>query len=114
MINGGIKAEKARKVRKITGFITNAGAAVIAAGAGFTAVRNGAGDVTITLTRPGKTFLGAGVLAIHPTAATSHSAKLIAAPTATAIRIGTYVADGVDGAPADLDFCFEITVKDAT
>lgn len=102
-----------RAVRKIAGYITNAaGVAAISTGSGVTVVRNGVGDLTLTLRKPGRRFLHASITPMNATAATSHTAKMILDPTATAIQIGTYVADGVDGAPADMSFSFEITVSD--
>lgn len=107
-----IKTDRTRALRKIPGYVTNNGTAAIAQGDGFTITRNGAGDVSIALTRPGRRFISASVLPINTTATNGHSAKLIAAPSASGIRVGTYVADATDGAPADIDFCFEITVSD--
>jgi hypothetical protein len=104
---------ESRGIRKIFGYITNNGTAAIAGGDGFSIVRNGAGDVSVTLKKPGKSILGCQVLCIETTASKGHSAKLIAAPAATGVRIGTYVADATDGAPADVDFFFEIAVKDS-
>lgn len=110
-----LQHKRERRIRHVNGYITNNGAAAISTGTGaFTIVRNGVGDVSITLTKPGKVFMSAVVTPIETTAATAHMAKLIAAPTATVIRVGTYVADAVDGAPADIDFCFNYVVKDVS
>lgn len=106
-----IKVSRNRAVRKIIGRVTNSGAVAIAAGQGFTAVRNGTGDVTITPKKPGRVFLAAFATPIQSTAATSHSVKVLAA-TVSAIQFGSYVADATDGAPADMDFSFEITMQD--
>lgn len=112
-MKSSVKSDRTRQLRKICGYITNpAGTPAIAQGDGFSLVDNGVGDISINLTRPGRRFISASVLVVETTAATGHSAKLIAAPTASGIRVGTYVADDTDGAPADVSFCFEITVSD--
>ena len=101
-----------RREYVVQGYITNNGTAAIVSGSrDFTVVRNGAGDLTVTFLQPGRRFLSASVLPINTTAATGHFAKLIAAPTASAIQIGTYVADATDGAPADIDFCFQVSLS---
>lgn len=107
-----IKSDRNRRLRVIQGYLTNNGTVAISVGTGFSVVRNGTGDVTITLSRPGRRFLNASVLPVNSTAATAHMAKLLAAPSASAIQVGTYVADATDGAPADMNFCFSITVSD--
>lgn len=111
-MKAAMKSDRTRGIRWILGRITNGGTVAIASGTGFSVVRNGAGDVTITLTRPGRRFISASVLTEETTAATGHSAKLIAAPTASAIQVGTYAADATDGAPADVNFSFMIAVSD--
>lgn len=107
-----IKSDKTNKLRKIVGHVANNGSVSVSAGAGFSLTRNGVGDVTITLSKKCKKFLCAVITPIQTTAATAHMAKIIAAPSVSAVRVGTYVADATDGAPADIDFCFEITVTD--
>jgi hypothetical protein len=106
-----VKSHRERRVRKITGIIANNGTATISAGSGFTIVRNGVGDVTVTPSLAGRTLLGVHACAINSTAATSHSAKALAA-SASSVQFGTYVADATDGAPADVNFSFEITLRD--
>lgn len=108
-----IKSDRNRKLRVIQGYITNpSGTAAINQGTGFTIVRNGAGDVSITLSRPGRRLMGVTLTPLNATAATGHSAKLLAIIAASAIQVGTYVADATDSAPADMSFFFSITVSD--
>jgi hypothetical protein len=103
-----------RGSRQIHGRITNAGSAVIAAGEGFTAVYNGTGLVTITLTKPSRSLLSAVASVINATTATGHSAKAITVTDLGVVQFGTYVADGVDGALVNVNFSFIITVKDVS
>jgi len=109
-----VKQDRQRKVRAISGHITNNGTAAIAAGAGFTIVRNGVGDVTVSITKPGRSILSVIGCAKQSTAATFHGVKVLAATDASSVQFGTYVADGTDGAPADIDFYFEIKLKDVS
>jgi hypothetical protein len=109
---GVINSDRRQKrVRKITGRVSSAGA--ISAGSGFTVVKNGTGDYTITPEKPGKAVLGASAIVVNSTGATFHGAK-IAAISASSLQVLTYVADATDGAPSDQAFCFEITLKDVT
>jgi len=104
----------ARGIRQIHGRITNAGSAVIAAGEGFTAAYDGVGLVTITLTKPSRSLLAALASVINATTATGHFAKVVSVTNLGVIQFATYVADGVDGALADVNFSFSITVKDVS
>lgn len=107
-----IKSEgHSRLVRKISGVITNSGTPTVSTGSGYTLTDNGVGDITVTLSKPGRTVLGGSAMVINTTGATGHFAK-IHSLSASAMRILTYVADATDGAPADVDCCFEITVRD--
>lgn len=109
MRNPGSNVE--RKTRRISGVITNSGTPTVSKGRGFTISDGGAGVVTITLTSPGRDYLFGTATVINSTAATGHFAK-ISALSAAGMTVHTFVADATDGAPADVDFCFEILVKD--
>lgn len=109
-----IKQHNQRAIRRISGSITNNGTAAIAEGSGFSIVRNGTGDITITVTKPGKKLLACILTPVNSTAATAHMAKVLAATAASSVQVGTYVADATDGAPADIDFYFELCLKDVS
>lgn len=101
-----------RGIRQINGNITNDGTAAIAGGQGFSIVRDNTGLVTVTVTKPGRSFISASCIVIEDTAATGHYAKVISASALGVVQFATFVADGTDGAPADVDFAFSITLKD--
>jgi len=103
-----------RGIRQVNGRITNAGSAVIAAGQGFSAVYDGTGLITVTLAKPSKSILNAIATVIQATGATGHFAKVISASALGVVQFATFVADGTDGAPANVDFSFSITVKDVS
>lgn len=112
-----IKSEKrARRIRKISGRIDVAGGTPsITSGSGFTITDGGAGLVTVTLSRPGRSLLGVQCIPIESTAATAHMAKVLSVTNASAVQFGIYVADATDGALVDnVGFFFEITVKDVS
>lgn len=109
-----LKQARQRKVRVISGHLTNNGTVAIAAGAGFTVARSGVGDVTVTLSIPGRSILSVSAVAKNSTAATFHGVKVLSVTSASAVQFGTYVDDATDGAPADIDFYFDIKVKDAS
>lgn len=109
-----IKQAKQRRIRVISGRIENNGTASISAGAGFSISRAGVGDVSVTLEKAGRSILSASICPINSTAATAHLGKVLSVTSASSVQFGTYVADGTDGAPADIDFFFEIKVKDVT
>jgi len=101
-----------RNIRTIHGRITNSGTPVITEGQGFSISDDGVGVVTVSLNRPGRSLHGASVTVLEATAATAHYGKATVW-SAAAVTFNTFVADGVDGAPADVDFAFSITVKDS-
>lgn len=114
MATGFVKQHKQRAIRRISGRIDNNGTASIIEGSGFSIARNGTGDITITITKPGKKLMAVCLTPINSTAATSHMAKVLAVTNAESVQVGTYVADGTDGAPADINFFFEICLKDVS
>ena len=103
-----------RGIRQVNGYITNGGSVAIAGGQGFSAVRDNTGLVTITLTQPSKSMIGAQATVLQATTATGHFAKVISASALGVVQFGTYVADATDGALADVAFFFSITVKDVS
>ncbi len=111
-----IKSEKqARRIRKVSGVIAVAGGTPsISAGTGFTISDDGAGLVTVTLSRPGRSLIGVQAMAIESTTTVSHQVKAISA-TATAVQFGIFAVDGTDGVLADnVGFSFELTLKDVS
>jgi len=109
-----VKQAKDKSIRKLTGRIDiSGGTPSVGAGSGFTITDGGAGIVTINITRPGRTILGAIAIPISSTEATGHFAKVLAYTDASSVKFGIYVADGTDGALVDnVPFFFEITLKD--
>lgn len=101
-----------RNIRTIHGRVTNSGTPAIAAGQGFTLTDVGVGVVTVTLDKPGRSIHGLSAIVVQDTAATGHFVKA-SAISASAVTFNTFVADATDGAPADVDFAFSITVKDS-
>ena len=101
-----------RNIRQIAGRITNSGTPAIAAGHEFSISDDGVGVVTITLDKPGRSIVGLSAIVVEATAATAHLVKATAI-SASAVTFNTFVADATDGAPADVDFAFSITVKDS-
>lgn len=109
-----VKQAKDKSIRKITGRVdVSGGNPSVGAGSGFTLTDGGAGIVTINITKPGRSILGAIAIPIESTEATGHYAKVLAKTEASAVKFGIYVADGTDGALVDnVPFYFEITLKD--
>ncbi len=109
-----IKQARQRRVRVISGYITNSGTVAIGAGTGFSVSRAGVGDVTVTLSIPGREILSVSAIVKNSTAATFHGIKVLSSTNASAVQFGSYVADATDGAPADVNFYFDIKVKDVS
>jgi hypothetical protein len=103
-----------RGIRQVNGYLTNNGTLAIAGGQGFSAVRDNTGLVTVTLTNPSKSLIGFQATVLQATTATGHYAKVISASALGVVQFATYVADGTDGALADVNFSFQITVKDVS
>jgi hypothetical protein len=110
-----IKAERTRRVRKISGRVDVAGGTPsVGAGSGFTVTDGGAGVVGVVFTKPGKSLLSFIAIPIEATAATGHFCK-VQAQAYTGVTVGIYVADATDGAPVDnVGFFFEATLKDVS
>lgn len=103
-----------RGIRQINGRVSNDGTLAIVAGQGFSAVRDNTGLVTVTPTKPSKSLINALATVIQATGATGHFAKVISVTDLGVVQFATYVADATDGAPADVDFSFSITLKDVS
>lgn len=106
--------QRAMRRRIVAGYITvSSGTPAISAGDGFTIADTAAGKVTITLSKPGKSFISAVATPVENTAATGYSCKIMGTPSGSAIVVGIYAADGTDGVLADdVGFCFQYIVKD--
>lgn len=111
-----IKQDRQRKVRKITGRVdVSGGTPSVGVGSGFTVGDTAAGEVTVTLTRPGKTILGVSATALESTTTKEHHVKVISKTEASAVVFGIFAGDATDGVLADnVGFYFEITVKDVS
>lgn len=85
----------------------------ITQGEGFSIADTGAGQVTVTLSRPGSAIVAAVATAIEGTDATAHSVKVDTITSGTSVLFGIYVHDGTDGALVDnVGFSFLIIVKE--
>jgi len=95
MPTGLIKAEKQRRVRKILGRVdVSGGTPSIGAGAGFTIADTAPGQVTVTLTKPGRSILCAVATPLQTTDATGHLVKVDAVTEASSVVFNVYKVGG--------------------
>ena len=109
-----IQSQQSHGVRVIAGRVTvSGGTPAVTAGEGFSLTDTGAGQVTVTLSNPGKVTLAAVATPIEGTDATAHMVKVDGITNAESVLFGIYVADATDGALADnVSFSFIIVVSD--
>lgn len=104
-----------RKCRAVIGRVdVSGGTPSVGVGEDFTVADTAAGQVTVTLTKPGRSILCALATPIQTTDATAHSVKVDAATEASSVVFGVYAADATDGVLVDnVGFYFAIVVKDS-
>jgi len=110
-----LKYEGGDKLRLICGRVdVAAGTPSVGAGNGFTVTDSAPGQVTVNVTRPGRSVISATATAIEGTDATGHSVKVDGAPAnGASVKFGIYAADATDGVLVDdVAFYFHILVKD--
>lgn len=102
-----------RGIRTVHGRVdNNAGTLAIEAGQGYSVALDSTGVVSVTLEEKGRTIVGASCIPIQSTGATGHFAKVLSITEPGVVQFATFVADATDGAPANVDFFFSISVKD--
>jgi hypothetical protein len=110
------KVDGQRGVRTIMGRVdVSGGTPSVGAGVGFTVADTAAGQVTVTLDKPGKSILGVNAIAVNSTDATEHHVKVKSYSAGSSVVFNVYAGDATDGVLADnVGFFFEIHVKDVS